>query len=156
GQSWNALTVGAVTDKVFVDDPAYDGWNVLAGPGQLSPRTRTSALWGESYWPTKPDIVLEGGNYLANGGYMEPHPDVSPLSTDKDTVFCYTNDTSAANAEASRLAATLAARYPEFWPETLRGLMVHAAEWTQGMLDGEQINGKPKPWKINFLRRYGY
>lgn len=156
GQSWNALTVGGMTDKVFVNDPAYDGWAALAGPGQLSPKSRTSVLWGETYWPNKPDIVLEGGNYLASGAYVEPHPDVSPLSTDKDTIFGYTNDTSAANAEASRLAATLAARYQEFWPETLRGLMVHAAEWTPGMLGGIQIAGKSKPWKINFLRRYGY
>lgn len=157
GQSWNALTVGAYTDKVFVNDPAYDDWTALAGPGLLSPKSRTSVLWGEAYWPTKPEIVLEGGNYLADaGGYFEPHPDVSPLSTDKDTVFCYTNDTSAANAEAARLAAILSAQYPNFWPETIRGLMVHSAQWTQAMLDKDDPAGKTKDRKIAFLRRYGY
>lgn len=155
GQAWNALTVGACTDKVFVNDPSYNGWNVLAGPGQLSPKSRTSVLWGRVYWPTKPDIVLEGGNYLRNGQYMEPHPDVCPLTTDKDTIFCHTGDTSAANAEASRLAAIASAQYPEYWPETVRGLMVHSAGWTQGML----INGglpQTTDLKIAFLRRYGY
>lgn len=156
GQSWNALTVGACTDKVFVTDPAYDGWGALAGPGMLSPKSRTSVLWGESYWPTKPDIVLEGGNYLANAGYMEPHPDVSPLSTSKDTIFCYTNDTSAANAEAARLAAKLSTLYPELWPESVRGLIVHCAEWTTGMLDDNDPAAQTKDWKISFLRRYGY
>lgn len=155
-QSWNALTVGACTDKVFTSDPTYDGWNAVAPPGQLSPKSRTSVLWGESYWPNKPDIVLEGGNYLANGAYMEPHPDTCPLSTGKDRVLCYTNDSSAANAEAARLAALLAQQYAEFWPETVRGLMVHSADWTAGMLGGAQIAARPKHQKIAFLRRYGY
>lgn len=152
GQSWNALTVGGYTNKTFVNDPSYAGWSVLAEPGQLSPRSRTSVLWGKAYWPTKPDIVLEGGNYLHNGHYIEPHPDVSPLTTDKDRVFRYTGDTSAANAEAARLAAMVRAHYPDFWPESVRGLLVHSAQWTQGM-------GNLPPTaagKIAFLRRYGY
>src|SRR5690606_26284484 len=62
GQSWNALTVGACTDKTFTTDPNYNGWSVISGSGDLSAKSRTSVLWGESYWPTKPDIVLEGGN----------------------------------------------------------------------------------------------
>lgn len=154
-QAWNALSVGGFTNKVFVTDHAFTGWGVLAGQGQLSPKSRTSVLWGKAYWPTKPDIVLEGGNCVHNGHYMEPHPDVCPLTTDKDTIFRNTADTSAANAEASRLAAIVSAQYPDFWPETVRGLMVHSAEWTEGMLVNGGVPANTDP-KIAFLRRYGY
>ena len=105
---------------------------------ELSPKSRTSVLWGESYWPTKPDIVLEGGNCLANGSYFEDHPDICPLTTNKEGIFSHTGDTSAANAEAARLAAILASQYPAFWPESIRGLLVHSAEWTPG--NGGMIN----------------
>src|SRR5262245_24576438 len=43
-------------------------------------------------------------------------------------------ETSAATALASRLAAALWAQYPDFTPETVRALMVHAARWTPAML----------------------
>lgn len=153
-QAWNALSVGAYTEKIYTTDPTYNEWSVLAGIGQLSPRSRTSVLWGESYWPTKPDIVLEGGNCLANGSYFESHPDTCPLTTDKERVFSHTGDTSAANAEAARLAAILASQYPAFWPESIRGLLVHSAEWTPGMLNEESFRNKVR--KIAHLRRYGY
>ena len=153
-QAWNALSVGAYTEKIYTTDPTYNEWSVLAGIGQLSPRSRTSVLWGESYWPTKPDIVLEGGNCLANGSYFESHPDTCPLTTDKERIFSHTGDTSAANAEAARLAAILASQYPAFWPESIRGLLVHSAEWTPGMLNEESFRNKVR--KIAHLRRYGY
>jgi hypothetical protein len=41
--------------------------------------------------------------------------------------------TSAATALASRLAARLKADNPDYWPETIRALMVHSAEWTPPM-----------------------
>jgi hypothetical protein len=47
-------------------------------------------------------------------------------------------------------------KYPNFWPETLRGLLVHSAEWTPGMMDGTDLAEQPKASKIAFLRRYGY
>lgn len=153
-QAWNALSVGAYTEKIYTTDPTYNGWSVLAGIGQLSPKSRTSVLWGESYWPIKPDIVLEGGNCLANGSYFEDHPDICPLTTDKERIFSHTGDTSAANAEAARLATILASQYPAFWPESIRGLLVHSAEWTPGMLNERSFKNKAR--KIAHLRRYGY
>ena len=153
-QAWNALSVGACTNKTFTNDPSYDGWSPVAGTGQISPKSRTSVLWSENYWPTKPDIVVEGGNCLTNGRYMEAHPDTCPLTTNKNGIFCHTQDTSAANAEAARLAATLAAQYPEFWPETIRGMLVHSAEWTPSMLEGQSL--KYKQGRINLIRRNGY
>jgi len=44
-------------------------------------------------------------------------------------------DTSAATAQAARMAAILQAEYPEYWPESIRGLIVHSAEWTPQMLE---------------------
>ena len=48
--------------------------------------------------------------------------------------FSTTNATSAASALAARMAAQLMAAYPELWPEAIRGLIVHSAEWTEEML----------------------
>lgn len=156
-QAWNALTVSAYTSKMFTTDPTYNGWEAVAGNGLLSPKSRTSVMWGDSYWPTKPDVVLEGGNCLHNGaGYMQPVPDTCLWTADKDQIFCSTGDSSAANAEAARLAAHIATAYPGLWPETVRGLLVHAAEWTDGMLAGANLAAMTKPQKISFLRRYGY
>lgn len=36
---------------------------------------------------------------------------------------------------AVRIAATIWASYPSFWPETIRARLVHAAEWTSPMRD---------------------
>jgi hypothetical protein len=45
GQAWNALTVGAFTDKVDIIDPAFAGYAPIAPAGELSPRSRTSGRW---------------------------------------------------------------------------------------------------------------
>ena len=155
-QAWNALTVGAITDKTFTNDPDYNGWGLVAGLYDLSPKSRTSVLWGETYWPTKPDIVMEGGNYLARPtqDYIEPHPDASVLTTDKKRLFGFVHDTSPANAAASRLTAMTMAEYPEYWPETVRGLLVHSAEWVGEM--NKDFSKLSKAQKIAHLRRYGY
>ncbi len=41
--------------------------------------------------------------------------------------------TSAATALAARFAARLQSNYPDYWPETIRALVVHSAEWTEPM-----------------------
>lgn len=154
-QAWNVLTVGAITNKTFTNDPTFDQWSPLAGLSDLSPKSRTSVLWGDkSSWPTKPDIVMEGGNYLVNQtrDYMEPHPDTCPLTTDSRDIFTCSHDTSAANAQANHLAASLMAAYPDLWPESIRGLMVHSSEWVGEM----KKSLRTKTDKISHLRRYGY
>lgn len=40
---------------------------------------------------------------------------------------------SAATALASKFAGKLQSKYPELWAESIRGLMVHTAKWTQCM-----------------------
>ncbi len=53
------------------------------------------------------------------------------------------------------MAAILLARYPGFWPETIRGLLVHSAEWTQEML-AATAGRSPASRARLLLRRYGY
>ena len=60
-QAWNALTVGAFTEKVDVIDAKFAGYLPIAPAGELSPRSRTSVAW-DRQWPVKPDVVYEGGN----------------------------------------------------------------------------------------------
>lgn len=48
-------------------------------------------------------------------------------------MFSTFHATSAATALASRFAAIIYGQYPNFWPETVRALMVHSAEWTDAM-----------------------
>jgi hypothetical protein len=48
------------------------------------------------------------------------------------------------------MAAILQSEYPTFWPETIRGLIVHSAEWTPKML--EEF---PRRERRNRLRVYG-
>jgi len=160
-QSWNALTVGAHTNLVTVpSDPQYSGWTAMAGEGELSPHSRTSLPFGRSRWPIKPDICFEGGNVLTDGGfgYEDRHPLLSLRSTGmhNDLALTSANATSAATAQASRLAALTMAHYPDYWPETVRGLLVHAAEWTPAMRAEFDATGTKKEPKLELLRRYGW
>jgi hypothetical protein len=162
GQAWNALTVGAHTELVETPtDPAYAGWSELAPEGQLSPHSRTSLLFGTRPWPIKPDIVMEGGNVLHDGASMfEPnHAALSLRSTghQNDQALTSANATSAATAQAARLCTLVMASYPSFWPETVRGLVVHSAEWTGAMqseLAGSRKSGLESQQRM--LRRYGW
>ncbi len=66
GQAWNALTVGAFTEKVNIEDRDLQGWDPVAEYGDLCPTSRTSLAWPadtRNGWPIKPDLVMEGGNY---------------------------------------------------------------------------------------------
>lgn len=133
GQSWNALTVGAYTTLDQIIDQTYKGYSPVAQSGELSPFSTTSLDW-DSRWPIKPEIVMEGGNVLTDGnGINDDADDVSLLSTYKDPAvrhFGKFNMTSAATAQAAWFAAQIMDIYPNIWPETVRALMVHSAEWT--------------------------
>src|SRR5262249_11672188 len=59
-QAWNALTVGASTEKCNITSAAYNDWQPMGAAGDLSPGSRTSVSWQHD-WPIKPDVVLEGG-----------------------------------------------------------------------------------------------
>jgi hypothetical protein len=140
-QAWNALTVGGYTEKAVIDTAKHPGWQPVAQTGDLAPCSCTSVTWPRSKWPIKPDIVLEAGNMASNPAFPDPDyidDGLQLLTTNHDftrqkplTSF---GDTSAATALSARLAAMLWAKYPGFTPETIRALMVHAAEWTPAML----------------------
>ena len=107
----------------------------------------------------KPDICMEGGNVLSDGavGFEDKHPLLSLTSVGiaNDRALTSANATSAAAAQAARLAARAMARYPEYWPETIRGLLTHSAEWTPSMRhEIAAANGKTA--RLSLLRRYGW
>ena len=54
------------------------------------------------------------------------------------------------------MAAAISAEYPALWPETIRALMVHAAEWTPQMQERFAAVGKGKRPREALARRYGY
>jgi hypothetical protein len=159
-QAWNALTVGAHTDlDDLPTDPAFSGWRALGEAGDLSPHSRTSVRFPRRKWPLKPDICMEGGNVLTDGAddFHESHPLLSVRTTDArdDLALSSTFATSAATAQAARLAAVARASYPAYWPETIRGLLTHGAEWTPAMR--ARIDSAPKKSeKLSLLRRYGW
>jgi hypothetical protein len=125
-QAWNALTVGGYTDLNTVSDPGYQDWSPLAAIGELSPHSRTSVSWPQGRSPFKPEIVMEAGNRAVNPNKTEVLTinSLSLLSTGRDVArdpLVAFEATSAAAAQAGRLAARLMAAHPEFWPETIRG-----------------------------------
>ena len=161
GQSWNALTVGAFTELAATPAHSdFDGYTPLAPGGELSPFSRTSVAFSR-IWPIKPDIVMEGGNLLVSpdATHFDQHDVVSVATTShlepRGRPLTTACATSAAAAQAARLAGRVAANYPGLWPETVRGLLVHAAEWTPSM--AAAIDDAPNMTsRRQLLRRYGF
>jgi hypothetical protein len=55
------------------------------------------------------------------------------------------------------MCARIAAAYPSFWPETIRGLMMHSARWTKPMLDTYMPGGlRNQTTMRQLLRHCGY
>jgi hypothetical protein len=154
GQSWNAITVGAYSDLVSIRAADRQGWRPLAPKGLLCPTSRTSVSWDRE-WPIKPDVVMEGGNRaIDGGGRIDAADDLSLLTTARlvsGRLLTTFGDTSAATATAARMGAIIQSRYPSLWPETVRGLVVHSAEWTP-----EMVAEFPNPQRIRRLRCYGW
>ncbi|MDX9972561.1 MAG: S8 family serine peptidase [FCB group bacterium] len=160
-QAWNALTVGAFTEKVQISDPTLTSYSPIAPAGGLSPYSTTSSDWHQRRWPIKPEVLLEGGN-VARGpnDSMFDTEDLKLLSTWHDfqqaqlAPFCAT---SAATAQAAWMAAQIQASYPIAWPETVRGLLVHSAVWSDTMLRQFLPTSAPSKQHVaNFLRICGY
>ncbi len=158
-QAWNALTVGAFTEKAIVNDPQWADWQPVAAAGELSPWSTTGVVFADA-WPIKPDVVFEGGNVAKNprGQPSYSCPDLCRLSTHYQPArkaFVLTWATSAATAQVARFAANVAAGYPSLWPETVRALIVHSAEWTPQMKTHlDRAGGKRA--RARLVRRYGF
>lgn len=158
GQSWNALTVGAFTEKCWIDETEYPDWQPIAPSGDLSPCSCTSISW-ESGWPIKPDIVMEGGNMgLDPGTGLADFVDsLHLLTTGRDVTLkplVSSGDTSASTALVARMAAIIQSQYPDLWPETVRALLVHSADWTAAMI--ERFDNGKRGGIRNLLKCCGY
>lgn len=160
-QAWNALTVGAYTERDSMTDAPteFTGWTPLAERGELSPFSRTSMTYSKP-WPTKPDVVLEGGNLARSpqGSDLDTPDNLQLLTTNapltSSQLLTTTHATSAATAQAAALAAAVWANYPSLWPETVRALVVHSAEWTPVMKQ-HLDTAKGLRNRARLLRRYG-
>jgi len=104
--------------------------------------------------------VFEGGNVVKNakGEIDFPCADLSVLTTyhqpaTKPLVLSWA--TSAATAQAARMAAIITAEYPTLWPEAVRALVVHSAEWTPQM-QTHLRGASGKRARSRLVRRYGF
>lgn len=159
GQAWNALTVGAFTEKTQITNPTLKSYSAIAPSGGLSPFSTTSTTWPARKWPIKPDVVFEGGNVARgpNDSIFDTE-DLKLLSTYHDpqvAQFAPFWATSAASAQAAWMAAQIQTQYPEAWPETVRALIVHSAGWTETMKEQFLPNELKKSY-ARLLRICGY
>ena len=129
-QAWNALTIGGYTDKIEIDpnDPYFAGHRPVVVAGDISPFSRNSTPWRSSKTPIKPEVVFEAGNRAVsnNGGDLIDCPSLELLTTGAEVdrlPLVKFAATSAATAQAARLAARLQADHPDYWPETIRALI---------------------------------
>lgn len=161
-QAWNVVTVGGFTDKIVIDpEDGYVDWKPVAAAGELSPYSRISTDWEHSRTPIKPELVFEAGNKALSpdgGEILSGIDSLSLLTTNRD----FTREslatfwaTSPATAQAAGMAGMLSARFPTFWPETIRALMIHSAEWTPAMFNRLQ-EAVTKKQKVVLARHFGY
>ena len=133
GQAWNAITVGACTDKTNTE--GHPSLHPVAEVGGLSPFTTTTSTWDRA-WPLKPEVVLEGGNVAKDNFGAVGMVSLNLLTTHNqplDRLFTTSNATSAASALCAGMAAQIMAAYPHLRPETVRALLVHSARWSDTM-----------------------
>jgi hypothetical protein len=159
-QAWNVISVGAFTQKGTITDPNLNGYEPVAKNQQLSPFSTTSLEWEENKWPIKPELVLEGGNLAVDktSGFVTECDDLSLLSTwyePTTTQFNSFSMTSAATAKLANLCGHLRAEYPEYWEETVRALLIHSAEWPEG-LKNQFLTSNSKTDFSNLLKICGY
>ena len=158
-QAWNALSVGAFTELAQIRQHDFVNWTSLAPIGELSPFSRTSVGF-RAQWPHKPDIVFEGGNAAVSPDRttVDTPPDLQVLTTRTPylggRLLTTVSGTSPATAQAAHLATRISSAYPHLWPETIRGLVVHSARWTEMML--AHFEGANRAVTVAKLRRYGW
>lgn len=157
-QSWNAITVGAFTNLTDITNATFNGYSALAKEGEISPFSTTSLTW-ENKWPIKPEVIFEGGNIAVDtNNFHTECNDLSLVSTyykPQEQSLHPFNMTSAATAQAANFAAQIQVQYPDYWPETVRALMIHSAEWPQALKEQFAQNNN-KTELHNVLRACGY
>lgn len=161
GQAWNALTIGGVTQKAVIAEPRHVDWSAAVGVDELSPYSRVSVAWNRGVAPVKPELLFEAGNRAVDPldqSHWSGLDSLSLLTTGHQvttTPLTTSWATSAAAAQAAGMAAQLMADDPDYWPETVRALLVHSAQWTSPMLARfKALGGKAERMKL--ARRLGY
>ncbi|MFR9704820.1 S8 family peptidase [Aeromonas sanarellii] len=159
GQSWNAITIGAYTNKTNITDDGAENYTALAPNGGLSPYSTTSITWDTSM-PIKPEVVFEGGN-VGIDTYSCAGLDSLKLLTTHHSInqrlFSTFEATSAATALAAKFSAEIYSHYPNLWPETVRALVVHSADWTPEMIQQFQYFGNTERQRAKkIVRVVGY
>ncbi|MCD8291941.1 MAG: S8 family peptidase [Prevotella sp.] len=156
-QSWNAITVGAYTEKCMLRDQRYANLHPIAPKGGLSPYSRTSMLWDNGL--IKPEILMEGGNAIELFDNRLDYPDDLILTSTSgkcpNRYFDGIYATSAATALAARLAAKIKYHNPTLSALSIRALMIHSAEWTDEM-KRQNINENGSLNVHALLHTYGY
>ncbi len=158
GQSWNAITVGAYSNNIQINDPTYDKFKPVADVNELSPYSATSRIWNKK-WPIKPEILFDGGNIATNGNDYTECEELSLLTTSHRTdrrQFTTTWGTSPATAQAANMASALYNAYPKMWAETVRGLIIHSARWTDRMISQFCETDSKSKGRSDLLRTCGY
>ncbi len=165
-QSWNILSVGAYTEKTDCSNLRSDGVSPVSEAFDISPHSRFSMLnYDYDNFPIKPEVLFEGGNKVVDSNNRisnDFHLDLITTNPNFQTSgeLIEFNATSAATALAGRFASILMESYPEYWPETIKGLIVHSAEWSESMLRNRLTNpvfsGNNMDGKVNFLRQCGF
>jgi Subtilase family len=135
-QAANVLTVGAFTRRTRLPpERHYAGKSALAPEGGVSPWTRAGAIDDHG----RPDVVFEGGNLAFDGVLQGVGVEtLSGLTTGRDFTrkpLSLIWGTSEAAAHAARDAVAIWRDNRDLRPETVRGLLVHAASWTSAMYD---------------------
>jgi len=135
-QAWNALTIGAFTafDELPRED-RYKTYKPIAPKGGISPHSSSKPL-DATRVPNKPEVVFEGGNIAFDGKLPDPTvPTLTTLTTGHRLIHPLSSlwATSGATAHAAHLAASIWKIDPKLRPETVRGLVVHSAKWTERM-----------------------
>lgn len=156
GQAWNAITVGACTEKI--DTNGHPTLAPIAAVGGLSPFSTTTQTWDKA-WPLKPEVVLEGGNAAKDKWGSVNMPSLNLLTTHNEPLarlFTTSNATSAASALCAGMAAQIMAAYPHLRAESVRALLVHSAQWSKAMR-GMFLRAKPnKDDYVRLIRHCGW
>lgn len=155
--AYNALTVGywASENKIQTQ-----GYKLLSELTDIGPSTTSSMIWKRSS-PLKPEVVFEGGNhgYCPIHDYTADLDELSLLSTSHDFTkgahFSHFGETSAASALAANFISKIWHEYPNYWPETIRALVIHSSEWPQKLYERYAPYSTKKDME-NLLRIAGY
>ena len=165
-QSWNSLSVGSYTEKTDCSNIRGDGLMPVSEELYVSPYSKFSMVnYDYNNFPVKPEVLFEGGNKVVDSSNKisnDPHLELITTNPNFQTSGELTEfrATSASTALAGRFASILMESYPGYWPETIKGLIVHSAEWSETMLKNRlsnpDISRNKMDEKVNFLRQCGF